>query len=137
MRQPGRYLLVAGLAALGYLALLALGLFVGLHYFVAILLAQAVTIVSAFPLYRRFVFGAGAGLWSDFARFLVVWTGGAVSGIVVTPLLVELVNWHPLVAQIVAIGVVSIASFLAHRFFTFRTGRDHAGDSHGDHGAST
>lgn len=130
VRQSWRYLLVAGLTALGYLGLLALGLWAGLHYFVAILIAQAVTIVCAFPFYRQFVFESGSGVWPDFVRFLTVWTAGAVSGVVVTPLLVELADWHPLLAQVVAIAVVSVGSFLAHRFFTFRA--QHGG-SEGDH----
>src|SRR3990170_4578922 len=114
-----RYVVIAGLTALGYLVLVALGLAVGLHYFVAILISQAITIVCAFPFYRRFVFESFSGWWNDFARFLVVWAAGAVSGIVLTPLLVELLQWHPLVAQTIAIGALSIGSFLSHRWFTF------------------
>lgn len=118
--QPVRYLLVAGIAALFYLAVLALGLALGLHYLVAILIAQVVTIGCAFPAYRTFVFQSRGRVLTDFVRFLSVWVSGAIAGILVTPLLVELLGWHPLVAQVVAIVVVSVASFLGHRFFSFR-----------------
>jgi putative flippase GtrA len=123
--MPARYVLVAGLTALGYLGLLAAGLAMGLHYFIAILAAQLVTIAVAFPFYRRFVFRSTTSVLSDFVRFLTVWSAGAISGIVLTPLLVEVLSWHPLVAQVVAIVVVGAASFLAHRFFSFgRRSRD-------------
>lgn len=137
LRQSWRYLLVAGVTALSYLGLVALGLAAGLHYFIAILIAQAITIVCAFPFYRRFVFESRSGLWPDFVRFLTVWTAGAVSGIVATPLLVELLGWHPLVAQVVAIGVISIGSFLSHRFFTFTTKGSPSTHAHDDQGKST
>jgi putative flippase GtrA len=123
-RQPIRYLLVAGTTTTFYLALLATGLAVGLHYLVAILIAQALTIAVAFPAYRHWVFGPGASVGKDFFRFLSVWSSGAVAGLVVTPFLVEVLGWHPMWAQIFAIAVVSIASFLAHRFITFRPPAD-------------
>ncbi len=134
--QSWRYLLVAGCTALFYLGLVALGLAIGLHYFIAILIAQAITIVLAFPFYRRFVFESTSGLWGDFARFLVVWSTGAVSGLVITPLLVELLGWDPFVAQVFAIAVVSVGSFLAHRLFTFSRAEKSA-DSHGGHHTPT
>lgn len=118
--QPVRYLVVAGTAALFYLGVLALGLWLGLHYLIAILIAQVITIACAFPAYRTFVFQSRGRVLTDFVRFLSVWVSGAIAGIVVTPLLVELLGWHPLVAQVVAIVVVSVASFLGHRFFSFR-----------------
>jgi len=120
-QQPIRYLLVAGTTALFYIGLVALGLWFGWYYLVAILVAQVITIFSAFPFYRSFVFESQGRLVTDFIRFLSVWVTGAIAGIVVTPLLVELLHWHPLVSQVVAIVVVSVGSFLGHRLFSFRS----------------
>ncbi|UCR89696.1 GtrA family protein [Mycetocola spongiae] len=119
-RQEIRYLLVAGLTSLFYLLLVGAGLLLNVHYFIAILIAQAITILCAFPFYRAFVFQSTSGLRGDFIRFLSVWLSGMVAGLVLTPLLVEILRWHPLLSQVVAIGLVSIASFLGHRFFSFR-----------------
>jgi len=118
--QAVRYVLVAGTTSLFYLSLVAAGLAAQVHYFVAILIAQGITILCAFPFYRRFVFQSRSRLAVDFARFVGVWSTGAIAGLVVTPLLVEVLMWHPLVAQIVAIVVVSVMSFLGHRYFSFR-----------------
>jgi len=74
--QGLRYLLAGGVITLFYLSVYGVLLWSGVHYFVAILLAQSVTIVIAFPVYRRFVFGPGDSVVGDFVRFLSVWVGG-------------------------------------------------------------
>ncbi|ADU47043.1 GtrA family protein [Intrasporangium calvum] len=118
--QPARYLVVAGTTSLVYLGLVAGGLALGLHYIAAILVAQVITISFAFPAYRHWVFAPGAEWTKDLARFVSVWSSGAVAGLVMTPLLVELAGWPPMLAQVVALVVVSVGSYLSHRFFTFR-----------------
>ncbi len=116
-----RYLLVAGTTSLVYLAVLAALLAIGLHYFLAILLAQVVIISCAFPAYRTLIFRSTGPWRRDLVRFLGVWSSGALAGIVATPALVELLDWHPLVAQVIAIVVVAVLSYLGHRFISFRS----------------
>ena len=82
--------------------------------------AQAIIIPLAFLAYRSLVFGPGATIWVDFARFLSVWVGGAVTGLVTTPLLVELAGMDPWLSQVVTIAVVSTASFVSHLRYSFR-----------------
>lgn len=121
-----RYLLVAGCTSLGYLALVAIGYqLLGWHYMVAILVAQVITICTAFWFYRGFVFNSKGTIWVDFVRFLSVWSTGAIAGIVGTPFLVEVFGMHPLVAQVLAIIIVAVGSYLGHTFFSFRN-RDSA-----------
>lgn len=115
-----RYLVVAGCTSLGYVGLVALGLWIGWHYMVAILVAQAITIASAFPAYRNLVFRSKGTVWADFLRFLSVWASGAIAGLVATPFLVEVFGMPPLLAQVLAIVVIAVASYLGHRFFSFR-----------------
>lgn len=119
-----RYLLTAGGATLLYLAILKAALFTGVHYMAAIAVSQLVIVPLAFVAYRRFVFGPGATLRTDFARFLSIWATGAVLGALGAPFLVELFLWDPWVAQLVLIAVVACGSFLGHRIFTFRKRTD-------------
>ena len=112
--------MVAGTTSLCYVGLVALGLWLDLYYMLAILAAQAITIACAFPAYRTLVFQSKGTVWSDFLRFLSVWVSGAVAGVVATPFLVEVFGWDPLVAQVVSIVVIAVASYLGHRFFSFR-----------------
>lgn len=115
-----RYLVVAGTTTLFYVGLLALALLAPVHYIVAILMAQAVTIACAFPAYRTLVFRSRGRVRHDFIRFLGVWGSGMVAGLVATPALIELLGWEPLLAQIVAIAVVAVATYLGHKFISFR-----------------
>ena len=116
----GRYYVVAALVAAGYLGLYALLLATHLHYYLAIVIAQVVTIVWAFPFYRRFVFRT-APASGDFVRFLGVWAGGAIAGFVLTPVLVEFFAVPPFWAQLATMILVSLASFVSHAMFTFRS----------------
>jgi putative flippase GtrA len=120
IQQFLRYGFSAGGVAVLYVFVYWAGLQFGLHYFLAILIAQVVAIAVAFPVYRSFVFESRGSLTSDFLRFLSVWVGGAIAGIVATPVLVEIFGVDPFWAQVAAILVISVASFLSHRFFTFR-----------------
>lgn len=115
-----RYLVVAGTTSLFYLALVATGLWLGLHYMVAIAAAQAVTISGAFPAYRHLVFVSRSDWRGDLVRFLSVWSSGMVAGFLATPFLVEVVGISPLPAQVLAIIVVAVGSYLGHRYITFR-----------------
>jgi putative flippase GtrA len=117
--QLVRYGISAGSVAVLYVLIYGIGLQLGLHYFVAILIAQVIAICVAFPLYRAFVFASTGPVRSDFVKFLGVWSGGAIAGIVATPILVEVFGVHPFWAQVFSILVISVASFLAHRVFTF------------------
>ena len=120
-RHQIRYLVVAGVTSLSYLGLVALGLkVIGWHYMVAILAAQVVTIGCAFPAYRSLVFESRGRVGADFVRFLSVWASGAIAGVVGTPFLVEVFGMDPLVAQVLAILIIAVASYLGHRFFSFR-----------------
>ncbi len=121
--QIVRYYSVAGVTALFYLAVLAAALLGPWHYMIAILIAQAVTIVGAFPVHRRWVFRSTGPWLPDLVRFLSVWASGAIAGIILTPILVETTPLGPFIAQVIAIVVVSIVSFIAHRFFSFRAKR--------------
>jgi putative flippase GtrA len=115
-----RYLLVAGSVALAYLGLVALCLSFLLPYMLAIAIAQVITISFAFPLYRKLIFRATEPPLRGFLRFLSVWAGGLVAGFIATPLLVELTAIPPLAAQVLAVTIVSCASFLGHKFFSFQ-----------------
>lgn len=117
--DAARYLVAGGLITLFYLGVYALLLWIGAHYFVAILCAQGLTIALAFPTYRRFVFAPGPSVLRDFLRFLSVWVGGAIAGLIGTPLLVELLSWNPFLGQVAAIVIVTTLNFVIHRFWTF------------------
>ena len=119
-REEVRYLAVAGSTSLLYLCLVAALLATHLQYMIAILIAQAVIISLAFPTYRRLIFRSTGPWRRDLPRFVGVWAGGFLAGVVATPALVELVGLDPLLAQVIAVGAVAVLSYLGHRFVSFR-----------------
>lgn len=119
-REEIRYLVVAGCTSLGYLALVAVLLGMVRWYMVAIVIAQVITIAIAFPVYRKLIFRSTGSWRADLPRFVAVWTGGFLAGIVATPLLVELTPLQPLVAQAIAVAAVAVLSYAGHHFISFR-----------------
>jgi putative flippase GtrA len=119
-REQIRYLVVAGSTSACYLGILAVLLATGLPYMIAILIAQAIIIAVAFPVYRRLIFRS-TGRWQhDLPRFVGVWSGGFIAGIVATPALVEFAGQPPLLAQVIAVAAVAVLSYLGHKFVSFR-----------------
>lgn len=111
---------MGGATALGYLGILAALLATGCPYMIAILIDQVITFSVAFPVYRRVIFRSTGRWQSDLARFAGVWSGGFIAGIVATPALVELAGLPPLLAQVIAVAVVAVLTFLGHTFVSFR-----------------
>jgi len=119
-REEVRYLLVGGMTAVCYLGILAALLAASLPYMIAILIDQAIVFSVAFPVYRRVIFRSRGRWQSDLLRFAGVWSGGFIAGIVATPALVELAGLPPLVAQVIAVAVVAVLTYLGHKFVSFR-----------------
>ena len=115
-----RYLFVAGTTAVSYLVILAALLVTGLPYMIAILIDQVIIFSAAFPVYRKVIFRSTSRWQTDLLRFAGVWSGGFIAGIVATPALVELAGQPPLRAQVIAVAVVAVLTFLGHKFVSFR-----------------
>ena len=115
-----RYIVVAGSVTLCYLGILAMLLATALPYMISIVISQAIIISVAFPLYRRLIFRSTGRWQSDLPRFVGVWSGGFIAGVVATPALVELAGQPPLLAQVIAVFAVAVLSYLSHKFFSFR-----------------
>ena len=117
-----RYLVVGGSVAGLYLLLYA-GIslaFPHLNYLVVLAIAQVIIISIAFPLYRTFVFRSQGSLRGDLTRFLGVWAGNLTFGTLGLAFLVQVVGMPQIPAQFITVAVVSVVSFLGHRFVSFR-----------------
>ncbi len=90
------------------------------HYLVILVGTTIVAVLVAFVLYRRFVFRVQGNVVRDLARFSVVYAGAFAANVVALPLLVEGAGMPVLLAQALVVGGTVVASFLAHRSFSFR-----------------
>jgi putative flippase GtrA len=116
------FLLFAGLAATAGRALDAAGLPV-LGSLVPLAGSYAVAVLVAFVLYRRLVFRVRGHVLRDLARFVSVYAVSITVNAVSLPLLVAL-GVPRLVAQALIVVVITLISYVGHRWFSFRRPRD-------------
>jgi putative flippase GtrA len=120
-----RFVIVGGInTVLGYglfaLFDLTVGRFVG--YLACLFAAYAIATIVAFILHRRFTFQVGGtgSVVVDFLRFSVVYLVTLALNTIALPLLVELAQLAPLVAQAAITIVATALSYVGHKFFSFR-----------------
>ena len=89
-------------------------------YIIALVAAQITSVLCAFVLYRRFVFRVRGHVWRDLMAFSSVYAVSFAINIVALPMLVEIVGFHPLVAQVAIVFVTTIVSYVGHNYFSFR-----------------
>ena len=123
--QRVRFLTVGGInTVVGYLlfALFDTFLFGNLPfgYLISLVLSYLLAIMLAFVLYRKFVFVVSGRLWLGFIRFVSVYLVSIGANFILLPLLVELANVPPLLAQAIILVATTLLSFFGHRHFSFR-----------------
>jgi len=118
-----RYLLVSGFNTVFGYGLFALLLTLAgdrLHYLVILVVATIVAVLVAFVGYRYFVFGVRGHVLRDLGRFSLVYIGAFAVNAIALPLLVEGFGTPILLAQAFVVAGTVVASFMAHRSFSFR-----------------
>jgi putative flippase GtrA len=123
-REQGlRYLLVGGwntVFGYGVFALLQITLGDSVGYIILLAIAQVLATLNAFVGYRLLVFKVRGDLLRDFGRFSMVYVGAFAVNLAALPLLVEVVGLPVLLAQAFVVAGTVLASFFAHRNFSFR-----------------
>ena len=95
---------------------------------VPLLGSYALAILLAFALYRRFVFRVRGHVLRDLARFVSVYLVSITLNAVLLPVLVA-VGVPRLGAQALLVLVITVISYVGHRWFSFRRpGDDGTGD---------
>jgi len=82
--------------------------------------AHVAAVLTAFVLYRRFVFRVRGHVWVDLARFEVVNLSALGINAVALPFVVEVLGLVPIVAQLLVTCVTALVSYFGHRDFSFR-----------------
>jgi putative flippase GtrA len=118
-----RYLFAGGVAALVFYGVFSAGWLLAhgrVPYLALVLLANLVTAVTTYPLYRRGVFRS-AGPWlPGFLRFYAVCFWSLVFNLVSLPLLVEVAHVPVLPAQAIVIVAAPLLNYQVNRFWTFK-----------------
>ncbi|WP_377643923.1 GtrA family protein [Oryzobacter terrae] len=114
-----RFGVVGGAAQVVYLVALVAALATGIHYLLAVVAAQVVTIAFAFPMHKYLVFRSDGPIRRQFLMFLGVWWTGAAASFLGVLLLVEVVGLDPLPAQLVVMVLIAVWSFVANSRLSF------------------
>jgi putative flippase GtrA len=123
--QGIRYLLVGVFNTIfgyGLFALLEITAGHVIPYMVVLLVAQVVSTFVAYVLYRYLVFRVEGHFWRDLMRFSLVYAGAFAVNLILLPVMVSGLGWDVLLSQALIVGGTVIASFFAHRNFSFRRG---------------
>ena len=121
--QGVRYLLVGiwnTIFGYGFFAILEITLGHVVPYMLVLVVAQVVSTVMAYVLYRYLVFKVRGHFWRDLFRFSLVYAAAFAVNLVLLPVMVSGLGWNVLLSQALIVGGTVIASFFAHRNFSFR-----------------
>jgi putative flippase GtrA len=117
-----RFLVTGGFNTLvGYglfaLALLLLGVD---RYNIALAASWTVSVLVSYSTFKAFVFRTrGTNRLHELGRSYLVYAGTLLANLAVLNLMVKVAGLHPLVGQLASIAVVTVLSYLGHKYFTF------------------
>jgi len=103
----------------GWFTLFTFALERWIGYMGVLVLAQVVSVLCAFVLYRRFVFRVRGHVMRDLLRFSMVYVVAFAVNAVLLPLLVEVAGLPVLLSQALIVVVTTVVSYLGHRYFSF------------------
>jgi hypothetical protein len=84
-------------------------------------------VLTAFVLYRRFVFRVRGHVWLDLWRFELVNLSALGINALALPFVVQVLGLQPIPAQLLVTCVTALISYFGHRDFSFR--RKHAAEA--------
>ena len=90
------------------------------HYMILVVISNIVGITNAYISYKFFVFKTKGNYLREYFRFYVVYGFSMIIGLILLPLIVELLHISPLVAQLFIVVITVIISYLGHRNFSFK-----------------
>jgi len=121
-----RYVLAGGTGAVTYYAIFSAGwllLSQRVSYLVMAIIANFLTAVLTYPIYRLVVFGAVGSWITGFLRFYVTALWALAYALVGLPLLVEIAHLHVLVSLAIIIVTAPLINYQIHRLWAFRQHR--------------
>jgi putative flippase GtrA len=138
-REQILYLIVGGWNTLfGYLvwAFLQYLLHDYLYYLVILVLAWFPAVLNAYIGYRVVVFRSKGRVWRELPRFSLVYVGTLCISLVGLPILLHILPFSIYVTQALFTAVMVVCSYLAHKFFSFKGGRERSISATADDRAS-
>jgi len=95
-------------------------------YAVILVVSYAISITNAYVWYRLVVFRSHGRVWRELPRFSTVYVATMVINLIFFPIAVARLPFNAYVVQALFLCGVVVASYLAHKHFSFGTGRKRA-----------
>jgi putative flippase GtrA len=116
------FVIVGGVnTALTY-ALYAGLVWVGYHYLLALTIEYAIGILAGFIANRQWTFADRDRKGPALLRYMATYCGVYVLNAVLLTFFVECADLHTLLAQLFALGIATLFSYMAQRWWVFRVG---------------
>lgn len=125
-REQILYLAVGGWnTVFGYAVWALLQFLLGnrLHYLLIVLMAWPIAVLNAYLGYRYLVFNSRGPILRELPRFSLVYVAALAANLVLLPVALWLLPLNIYVVQALFMALVVIASYLAHKYFSFRGGQ--------------
>ena len=107
-----RFIIIGGVNTVLIYALYAGLVLYGLHYLFALSLEYAVGILAGFIANRRWAFANHDRISPALFRYIATYCGVYVLNLVLLAFLVELADIHELLAQLLALGIATLATIM-------------------------
>ncbi len=91
------------------------------------MLAWFPAVLNAYLGYRVVVFRSKGSVWRELPRFSLVYVGTLVVGLIGLPILLHVLPFNIYVTQALFTAAMVVVSYLAHKFFSFRSSHVRAG----------
>lgn len=117
------FLMVGGFnTAFGFSAFVVIQFLWGktIGYLGSLYAAHVVASIVAFILYRKIVFKVKGQWITDFVRFQGVYIVPLLANTIALPILVSYFHWNVYAAQASMVVVITVFSYLGHKFVSFR-----------------
>ncbi|XHS01177.1 hypothetical protein ACFB49_27790 [Sphingomonas sp. DBB INV C78] len=122
--RPLRFLIAGGANTVFGLSIFPILLWASpllrVHYMVALLIAQAVSLLFAFTTYKFGVFRTRGNVLREFVAFSSFYLANYAANWLALPLLVEIAGLKPVIAQLGFALIVIVGSYFWHSRISFR-----------------
>lgn len=122
--RPLRYLLAAGLNTIFGLGIYPVLLWTvpwfRIHYLIALLIAQAISLCFAYSSYKLGVFQTRGGYAREITAFVSFYGVNYAANWIALPAMVEVAHIPPIIGQLMFSAVIIVTSYFWHSKVTFR-----------------
>lgn len=95
-------------------------LYLTIHYILALIISSVIGIAHSYIWNRKWTFKSRGNVRKESSKFITVYGIAFVMNLIILAIFVEKLRFDPKIGQIFALGIVTIISFLGHKYWSFK-----------------